>query len=892
MLCNNSYTFSILIAHSATSSPSHATLTTTTTILPQTNLLKIEPFVPSLTNRPQKTIRRSYSTLSNTTLKKHQIQHLNKNLVNQYEIQHQTKTLNSGRVISNNSKIINGGINGLPKVLRQPTTLRRRPTLRGHINRQRSKSTSSSNSNSNRPITAGIAVGGTPSGGTPCASPYSAVVVQQPNGICRIQRNAKEQDKLPDRINYDKRGLTAIPIFENETNLRLLSLQHNLINTFHIPRELEKTKDEEGEGKEKEKQMLTAETETFSREQVINGISCRNVELNILGNQSHQQQQQLQHQHNSYLSNKQRLPLAVAKTNVEQLQPHVPGGSGQQLSMMMLPLNAPTALQQQQTNPMTFGSYILQRNKLLHRSINMNNCQMNNHKSMLQHPAQLRFSMRKSKSFVSNLNLQLNLNKRSLQQNHKIALLRKSDNAGNLKSFDSSTSNITTDSTHSTLLTTEVEESLVEDEDKVEEDKRTTSYSPLAIKNKQLVISYGNIFQNLVFLDLYDNQIERVSNLDGLPSLTVLLLGKNRISDISGLSSLKSTLRVLDLHGNKLCSISNKINCLKELKSLNLAGNQIRQINHNDFMGLNNLKELNLKRNKLKRINGFQHLLALERLWLCHNDLHKVDDMSSIAKAQNLIEITIENNPLTLAGDCVSFLVSYLPKLQTLSQMPITEQVRKAAMTWRANKELSEANSNLSNKEVFNIIRREEIISNARTNWELLRSQQMMQTSLKQQKQAAAAAASATTNKLNTELERICESNESNYEEFIKLPPIENQQKAGGDSNANNSNKELEERSSSASSLGPNVNSSSSCYSSQDEDDVIESGGVLDKTEKPRNNIDKQAAIAVSSSSSTMKSKQQMENIINHTSSTTTTDNNHQHQHHSSSKVSHLKYIC
>lgn len=430
---------------------------------------------------------------------------------------------------------------------------------------------------------------------------------------------------------------------------------------------------------------------------------------------------------------------------------------------------------------------------------------------------------------------------------------------GNLKSFDSSTSNITTDSTQSTLLTTELDESLVEDEE--DEDRRSTSYSPLAIKNKQLIINYDNIFKNLVFLDLYDNQIERVSNLDGLPALTVLLLGKNRISDISGLCSLKLTLRVLDLHGNKLCSISNKINCLKELKSLNLAGNQIRQINHNDFMGLHNLKELNLKRNKLKRINGFQHLLALERLWLCHNDLHKVDDMSSIAKAQYLVEITIENNPLTLAGDCVSFLVSYLPKLQTLSQMPITEQVRKAAMTWRTNKELSEANCNLSNREVFNIIRREEIISNARTNWELLRSQQMVQNSLKQQK------------KTNTELDKITETNEKNYEEFIKLPPIESQQIASG---ANN--KETEERSSSASSLGPNVNSSSSCYSSQDEDDT----GVIGKAEKPPNHIDKPPT-SLSSLSSSMKSKQQMENIINHTSST---DNNHQHQHQSSSKVS------
>jgi hypothetical protein len=48
--------------------------------------------------------------------------------------------------------------------------------------------------------------------------------------------------------------------------------------------------------------------------------------------------------------------------------------------------------------------------------------------------------------------------------------------------------------------------------------------------------------------------------------------------------------------------------------------------------------------------------------------------MSSIAKSINLKEITIENNPISLAGDCVSFLVSYLPLLNSLNQLQITEQ--------------------------------------------------------------------------------------------------------------------------------------------------------------------------------------------------------------------------
>lgn len=111
-------------------------------------------------------------------------------------------------------------------------------------------------------------------------------------------------------------------------------------------------------------------------------------------------------------------------------------------------------------------------------------------------------------------------------------------------------------------------------------------------------------------------------------------------------------------------------------------------------------------------------------LWLCHNELQNIEDMSSIAKSINLKEITIENNPISLAGDCVSFLVSYLPMLVALNQLQITEQVRRAANAWRRSKENSDQNFQHLSTDVSSHIRREEIISNARTNWELIRSQQ------------------------------------------------------------------------------------------------------------------------------------------------------------------------
>lgn len=103
--------------------------------------------------------------------------------------------------------------------------------------------------------------------------------------------------------------------------------------------------------------------------------------------------------------------------------------------------------------------------------------------------------------------------------------------------------------------------------------------------------------------------------------------------------------------------------------------------------------------------------------------IYSVEDMSSVAKAISLREVAIDNNPVSLGGECVSFLVSYLPQLCLLSNMQITDQVRKAAMAWRRNKESSNAAFMDLTSDVCLNVHREEIISNARTNWELLRSQ-------------------------------------------------------------------------------------------------------------------------------------------------------------------------
>lgn len=96
--------------------------------------------------------------------------------------------------------------------------------------------------------------------------------------------------------------------------------------------------------------------------------------------------------------------------------------------------------------------------------------------------------------------------------------------------------------------------------------------------------------------------------------------------------------------------------------------------------------------------------------------------MSSLAKALQIKELTIDGNPVTSNTDYIPFLVSYLPNLQFLSTIQINEQIRRTAMAWRSSKEQSNSAFLDLSAQVCMNVRREEVISNAKTNWEFLRS--------------------------------------------------------------------------------------------------------------------------------------------------------------------------
>ncbi|CAH0391269.1 unnamed protein product [Bemisia tabaci] len=253
---------------------------------------------------------------------------------------------------------------------------------------------------------------------------------------------------------------------------------------------------------------------------------------------------------------------------------------------------------------------------------------------------------------------------------------------------------------------------------------------------------------HLVFLDLYDNQLDKISGIECLCNLRVLLLGKNRLKRIEGLHNQRR-LEVLDVHGNQISVVSN-LSSLEQLKVLNLAANQIRVISSTDLHGLASLQELNLRRNRISKLSGLDATPQLMKLFLSNNLLQTLE---GIIQAVNLQEISIDGNPVSNSGDCAAFLVAMLPSLHLLSRVPITQEVRTAAAEWHQ--------SHVGEK----------VILNARTNWQLLRSQSLV-SSASASTNLSSSTTTTTQEPTNSTSESDCSS--LKCDNFCDIKPLTN----------------------------------------------------------------------------------------------------------------------
>ncbi|KAF7978812.1 hypothetical protein HWV62_44587 [Athelia sp. TMB] len=105
---------------------------------------------------------------------------------------------------------------------------------------------------------------------------------------------------------------------------------------------------------------------------------------------------------------------------------------------------------------------------------------------------------------------------------------------------------------------------------------------------------------------------QRIENLDALVNLEELWLGKNKISKLENLGSLKR-LKILSIQSNRITKIEN-LESLENLEDIYLSHNGITRLE-----GLDHnlkLKTLDLGSNFVPELENIAHLKCLEELWV------------------------------------------------------------------------------------------------------------------------------------------------------------------------------------------------------------------------------------------------------------------------------------
>ncbi|OMJ83705.1 hypothetical protein SteCoe_14384 [Stentor coeruleus] len=182
---------------------------------------------------------------------------------------------------------------------------------------------------------------------------------------------------------------------------------------------------------------------------------------------------------------------------------------------------------------------------------------------------------------------------------------------------------------------------------------------------------------NLIFLDLYNNQIKEINSLHTVPTLRVLMLGKNLIDKIKNLNGL-TKLDVLDLHSNKIVKIEN-VSHLQELRVLNLANNQIQVVDN--LEGLLALTELNLRRNLIDNVKSINVLPKLQRVFLSNNKIDRFENLECLSQCISLSELALDGNPIHSMQMYTSWVLSKCTQLVHLDLKKITPDMKEAKPT-------------------------------------------------------------------------------------------------------------------------------------------------------------------------------------------------------------------
>lgn len=210
------------------------------------------------------------------------------------------------------------------------------------------------------------------------------------------------------------------------------------------------------------------------------------------------------------------------------------------------------------------------------------------------------------------------------------------------------------------------------------ESNSLTSFSGLIYLNqlKVLCLNHNRVEAMIRSRDLPSGQLPA----DGvLRSLEVLHLAYNGINDLVPLQLNKLiSLKALFLQGNEIVQMEG-LDGMKSLTELVLDRNKIKTLENSSLLSLRSLRELHIEENRLKELCNFSSFISLERLYIGMNRIQDFGEVEKLCDLPQVIELSLISNPVSRRLQHRSFLITNLSSLLCLDGVTITLEERQAA---------------------------------------------------------------------------------------------------------------------------------------------------------------------------------------------------------------------
>ena len=201
---------------------------------------------------------------------------------------------------------------------------------------------------------------------------------------------------------------------------------------------------------------------------------------------------------------------------------------------------------------------------------------------------------------------------------------------------------------------------------------------------------------NLIYLNLYGNNIREIENLNNVRKLKTLILSRNNITQIKNVQML-TELEVFDLHSNRIKLIEN-LQSLKNLREINLANNLL--CSFHELILNKNLEDINLRKNLISVIPtlSFGTFESLKKLNLSRNLINKIHYLEELTKLKKLKELYLEYNPVLNNSESLM----YINTLPIKGKFPILINSSNEIANFAINKKSSGINDSLNNSSYSN----------------------------------------------------------------------------------------------------------------------------------------------------------------------------------------------